>query len=175
MKGRKGMSKLKQNAGGNALGLGFCLAVMGFIIFLSKELPQLRFAAMVVPFTFMSLAVLAGILKMVLLLTGSPGLKRIDELSFIKIEIPEKMKHSAAEGEKPKGVLFFIVSIFVLLGMVYLLGFDFSSFVAGFVFTYLPTKKWKKSLIIGFCLTIVSYVFSSILPGRLWSGILWSP
>ena len=169
------MSKLKQNAGGNALGLGFCLAVMGFIIFLSKELPQLRFAAMVVPFTFMSLAVLVGILKMILILTDSPGLKRIDELSFLKIEIAEEMKHASAEKGKAKGVFFFIVSIFVLLGMVYVFGFYLSSFAAGFVFTYLPTRKWKKSLIIGACLALVSYVFSSILPGKLWSGILWSP
>lgn len=169
------MDRMKQNAPRKALGLSFCFAVLGFVVLLSIDLPRLRFTAAIVPLIFMSLAVLVGAVKIILILTDSVGLKRIDELSFIKIEMPETAKHRPAEGGKSKGVLFFIVSIFVLLGMVYVLGFYLSSFVAGFVFTYLPTKNWKRSLIIGFLLTLVSYFFSSILPGKLWPGILFGP
>jgi len=168
------MSRMKQNAIRNALGLGFCLAALAFIILLSTELPKLRFAAAAVPLIFMSLALLVGILKMILLLTDSPALKRIDELSFIKIEMPVQERPHPGEGEKTKGVLFFIISTFMLLRTVYVLGFYLSSFVAGFVFTYLPSRNWRRSLVIGIALAIVSYVFSSILPGKLWPGILLS-
>lgn len=163
---------MKQNAARNALGLGFCLGILGVIILLSTDLPKHHIAA-AVPVIFMSLAVLVGILKIILLLTDSAGLKRLDELSFVKMEMPDKIKHFSTKAEKPISVLFFIGSIFILLGMVYVVGFYLSSFVAGFVFTYLPTRNWKKSLIIGFFLALVSFTFSSILPGKLWEGIFY--
>lgn len=167
------MKGLHQNIAKNKLGLAFCLFLLVFMAILYRELPKLRFAAAAVPFIFMTLTSIFAILKILLFLADSSALKKLDEVRFIKIEMPEAGGHPSLEAGKPLRVIGFILSTFVLLGMVYVLGFLIAALVFGFVFTYFPSRKVSTSIIVAVVLTAVTYVFSSILPGKLWQGIIF--
>ncbi|MDH4265848.1 MAG: tripartite tricarboxylate transporter TctB family protein [Deltaproteobacteria bacterium] len=167
------MKKLQQNIAKNKLGLAFCLFLLVFMAILYLELSKLRFTAAAVPFIFMTLTSIFAIIKLLLFLTDSSALKRLDEVRIIKMEMPGAGSHSSPEAGKPLRVIGFILSTFVLLGMVYVLGFLIAALVFGFVFTYFPSRKVSTAIIVSIVLTAVTYVFSSILPGKLWQGIIF--
>jgi hypothetical protein len=167
------MKGLRRNIADNQLGLAFCLFLVVFMAVLYTELPKLRFVAAAVPFLFMTLTCIFAIIKILLFLTQSPTLKRLDEVRFIRMELPAAKEKRSQEAEDPLRVFGFILSTFLLLGMVYVFGFLLSAFLFGFVFTYLPTRKTVTATIVAVLLTVVSHIFSSILPGKLWQGILF--
>jgi hypothetical protein len=167
------MKGFRRNIADNQLGLAFCLFLVAFMAVLYTELPKLRFMAAAVPFLFITLTCIFAILKLLLFLTQSPALKRLDEVRFIKVELPAAKEKPPGEAENPLRVLGFILSTFLLLGMVYVFGFLLSALLFGFVFTYLPTRKIATAAIVAVLLTVVSHIFSSILPGKLWQGILF--
>jgi len=167
------MKGLRRNIADNQLGLSFCLLLVIFMVVLYTELPKLRLMAAAVPFLFMTLTSIFAIMKILLFLTQSPALKRLDEVRFIKVELPAAKGRRSEEAENLLRVFGFILSTFLLLGMVYVFGFLLSAFLFGFVFTYLPTRKIATATIVAVLLTVVSHIFSSILPGKLWQGILF--
>lgn len=167
------MNGFRRNIADNQLGIAFCLILLVFMAVLYMELPKLRFMAAAVPFLFMTLTCIFAILKLLLFLTQSPTLKKLDEVRFIRMKLPGAKEKRSEEAENPMRVLGFILSTFLLLGMVYVFGFLLSAFLFGFVFTYLPTRKIATAAIVAVLLTVVAHIFSSILPGKLWQGILF--
>jgi hypothetical protein len=168
------MGRVRRNIAKHKLGLIFCLCILAYLALLSSQLPGLRFKAAAVPFLFIALTAAFIVLKVMLFLTNSPRLRRLDELSLIKkMHVPERKEARPVKAVNPGREIGFVLAMYGLLVAVYLIGFLLASLIAGFVFTYLPTRRIRTALVVSVLLAAIAYGFSSVLPGKLWQGLLF--
>lgn len=166
------MKGLRRNIAENKLGVTFCLLILIYMLILYLEVAGLRLQVAIFPLIFLTLTSVCAILKIMLDLTNSTYLQRLDGISFFKMETKKPPSDPSYEKIKLKREIVCVISLAILFGMVYLIGFLPSAFIFGFLFTYQSYKKFKKPILISLLLTLVTYLFSLVLPGELWRGIL---
>lgn len=166
------MKGLRRNIAENKLGLTFCLLILIYMLILYLEALGFRLQVAIFPLIFITLTSVCAVLKITLYLTNSTYLQRLDGISFFKMETKKPPSDPSYEKIKLKREIVYIISLAILFGMVYLVGFLPSAFIFGFLFTYQSYRKIIKPIIISLVLTAVTYLFSFVLPGELWRGIL---
>lgn len=166
------MKSLRHNVAQNKLGIIFSFSVLIYMIILYLEMPEHRFEAIAFPLIFVTICSVCAVLKIILSVSNSTLLRRVDKISFIRMGVEKPPDTPVDEKMIRSREIVAATSFFVFFLSIYLIGFLFSTLIFGFLFTYLSLKKIKTGVIVSLSLVVVVYAASLLLPGGLWSGIL---
>jgi hypothetical protein len=154
------------------LGIIFSFLVLIYAMLLYFEMPEHRFETIAFPLIFVSLASLAALLKILLDISGSSVLRRMDGISLLKMEAEKPAGEAASSSLSTKKEIGFTISFASFFLFIYLIGFLAGTFIFSSLYTYLLLRKVKTAIITAVSLTALTYLASAILPGGLWRGIL---
>jgi len=142
------------------------------MVTLYLELPEVRREATFVPLIFLSITSLGTILKIITCISDSPRMRNLDKIAFFEIEKEKPPADPLYSKTKEKREVGYILSLGIFFVMVWLIGFLPSVFIYAFLFIYQTSRKIKRAIFISLSLVAVTYIFSLVLPGGLWRGLL---
>ena len=166
------MKALGHTISENKLGLTFCLLILVYMCILTFELSGRRLEFVAFPLIFLTITSVCALLKIILHLTNSALVRRVDEIGFFKLEIKKPSPEPWYEKTKLKRELLSTISIALFVLLIYLIGFLPSTAIFSFLVTYHSFRNIKISIITCILATAITFLFDLIFPGGLWQGIL---